>query len=297
MVLNLAGKHKKERNMHDRKHLLRDSFDSLLAELIQDPPEGSIKQTITPSMAADMLKWNDRNRPCTQSKVKLYARQMAAGDWHYTRVPIIFSKQRLMDGQHRLQAVIESEAPLVADVVFGAPDDAFSFIDVGKPRSAADIFAINGVQNYATMSAAIGWVVRYDEGRRHIAAQGGLTGAELYAEYEKRVDIQNSFWVSSEFNKSRLAPPSMMCAMHYICAQKARRDADEFFEAVAHGSSDRKSPAVALHSKLIRNATSQEKLSPNHLAGLTLTAWNLKRLGRTGARLSFDPEKPFPRAR
>jgi hypothetical protein len=278
-------------------------FDEQLRDLIQNPPEGSVKMTITPSMAADMLKWNSRNRPCSQGVVQHYARQMKSGDWHYTRVPIIFSTIRLIDGQHRLEAILQSEASVEVDVAFGAEDDAFAFIDVGKTRGASDIFAINGVPNAATMSAAIGWVLRYENAssisKDHRFTKQRLTASELYDAYMEREGLQESMWIGSRFSVCRLASPSMMVALHYVCSQKSRRDADHFFEVAAEGvgAEARSEPALHLHTRLVRNATGTEKMSATHIAGLTLTAWNRQRQGRSGRGQSFNPEKPLPRVR
>ncbi len=275
-------------------------FEGQLASLVKNPPENSIRMEITPSRAADMLKYNIGNRPCTATKVKLYARQMESGDWRYTRVPIIFSDAgRLIDGQHRLNACLESETPITADVAFGAADESFAFIDVGKGRSAADIFAINQVQNAATMASATGWVCRYEQGKIYQSNKGAITAAELYDEYLKHPDLQRSFNPGAEFGRSRLAPPSMMVALHYICAQKCRRDADAFFGIACEGmgAQSKSDPAFELHKRLIKNAISQEKLPSNVLAGLTLTAWNRYRDGRSGRGLRYSSDMKFPRAR
>lgn len=288
------------RTKYDRKHIVPPpgaGFNRHLAAAMRTTDTYTVE--IGPSEAEAMLAFNDRNRPVTAAKVALYAAEMTAGKWRYTRVPIIFSAERLIDGQHRLCGVIKSGATIKADVSFGAPDEAFAFIDVGKPRTAADIFSINGVPNAATMAAAMAFVIGYDDGTIGTATNGSNRppAADLYASYCQHPDLQKSAFVNHAFAASRLAPPSMMCALHYICARKSRAAADEFFAKVADGVNvSRGDPALALRNVLIRNAADDRKLSRRAVAGLTITAWNHTRRGREITRLQYDVEKPFPRA-
>jgi len=110
---------------------------------------------VTPEIADQLLASNVRNRPLSISKVKEYAGQMRNGDWKYNGESIkISSDGIILDGQHRLQAVIMSKSPIVSEIIYNLPSDSFDTIDVGKQRSGGDIFAINGVQ-YANRTAAL----------------------------------------------------------------------------------------------------------------------------------------------
>lgn len=271
-----------------------------IRDLIANPPASSVYMQITPEIAAEMLERNDRNRPASAKVARGYAQEMAAGKWRYTRVPIIFSDAgRLIDGQHRLQAVVMSGAIIEADVAFGAPDDAFAFIDIGKKRGASDIFAINGVQDYTTVSAAMGWVHQYlnDRMRNHGAI--GASAADLYELYKDHTDIHDSVKFGRKFNKARIASASMMTALHYLCAHKCRRDADHFFTVAGDGfgAESKFDPPLVLRNKLIEGDASGKKLHRVVTSGLTITAWNLSRAGRSGRGLRFDPTSTFPRVR
>lgn len=273
-------------------------FPKKLRWHIENPPKDAVCWTITPAMAAEMLKWNDRNRPITRSKVVLYSEKMIEG-WKYTGVPIIFSSLRLIDGQHRLLASVETSKSFEAIVVFGVPDEAFAYIDTGKPRSASDIFAIHGVKNWALMAASIEWVVGYEAGTLVRAASGknGLDHAAKYDAYKVREELQDSAWVGQLFGPRKLASPSMMTAFHYLCAKKSRRAADEFFRKVAEGIgfAERKDPAYRLHKKLVDNAISQEKLGRLAIAAITVKAWNASRLNRDSGALTFGFDEAFPK--
>jgi hypothetical protein len=50
----------------------------------------------------------------------------------------------MVDGQHRLAAIIEADVPVDITVFTEVPDGAFDVLDTGKRRNAADVLAIEG---------------------------------------------------------------------------------------------------------------------------------------------------------
>lgn len=100
--------------------------------------------TITPDLAREYLAKNiDKNRPIRKALVHAYAEQMKRGEWKITPQGISFDqKGRLIDGQHRLMAVIESGAKVPMYVTTGVPVDRMLMIDCGAKRTAADILSI-----------------------------------------------------------------------------------------------------------------------------------------------------------
>jgi len=255
--------------------------------------------TITPAMAEAMLEWNDRNRPMTRPVVEKYARLMAAGRWRYTGEAIIFSSERLIDGQHRLAACVRSGHAFEALVVYNAPDEAFSFIDVGRARTASDVFAIHGVKNWPLMAAAIKWVVGYESNAMVAAAKSSqdIDHATLYEAFLAHPGLQESAWVGHLFAQNRLSMPSLMVALHYLAARKNRKDADDFFRKVGDGLGfvGKKDPAHRLHKRLTDSAIAQEKLGRKQIAALTIKAWNAHRLGRDVGTLKYAADETFPK--
>lgn len=68
---------------------------------------------VTPQMAQEWLATNAKNnRDLSKVTVKRYANDMVKGQWMVTGEAIKFDRTgRLIDGQHRLQALIESKVP------------------------------------------------------------------------------------------------------------------------------------------------------------------------------------------
>lgn len=110
---------------------------------------------VTPQQAKAWLKVNTLNRPVRESYVDFLAESMRRGEWVINHQPVALNGNRLIDGQHRLMAVIRSELPAVKmSVVTDADTATFDTIDIGVKRSHADIFREDiTVMNPITMVA------------------------------------------------------------------------------------------------------------------------------------------------
>lgn len=109
---------------------------------------------VTPDLAGEMLKKNSEGqRTISKLAVERYAADMTTEDWIFNGAPVIMSKQnKLLDGQHRLSAIVESGQPQILLVVHGLDAAAMSTIDAGRQRSYADILKIREVQHYAVVA-------------------------------------------------------------------------------------------------------------------------------------------------
>lgn len=113
-------------------------------------------ETITPEIAKAYLEHNTTNRNPNKNQVAYYARMMSEGKWVLNGESIIFdSEGNLIDGQHRLMAVVLANTPIQAIVVRDVEHEAFITIDRGKTRSISDAFSIKGISNSHRVSSII----------------------------------------------------------------------------------------------------------------------------------------------
>lgn len=95
---------------------------------------------VTPVQAKKWLERNTDNRDIRHSVVTGLAESIRRGEWILSHQGIAFSKTgRLLDGQHRLLAVVESGISVRMSVTFGVEEDAFKVMDIGNRRSVHDI--------------------------------------------------------------------------------------------------------------------------------------------------------------
>lgn len=77
-------------------------------------------EVITPEMAEAYLANNFKHRDIKESKVDKYVETLKNGEWRFNGKVITFNKDGvLMNGQHRLSAVVKSGIPIKTLVVRG----------------------------------------------------------------------------------------------------------------------------------------------------------------------------------
>lgn len=112
---------------------------------------------IKPATALALLERNAQNRSVSGERVQMYARDIEAGAWEVNSQGIgLGADGKLLDGQHRLWAIIKAGKAATLLVVRGLPVAARATIDRGKTRSVADLLRIlDGTTGAARM---ISWV-------------------------------------------------------------------------------------------------------------------------------------------
>lgn len=128
--------------------------------------------TITPEMAAEFLKHNIvTNRRKSTAIIQRYARVMKAGGWNLTHQGIAFDEYgNLIDGQHRLEAIIAANVPIKMMVTYNvehAEGETFS-IDVGNRRTVSNIIQMSGIDDrvYHDMAGHVSSYMRMKGGYR-----------------------------------------------------------------------------------------------------------------------------------
>lgn len=104
------------------------------------------RMTITPAMASNWLdNANVRNRAVAQALVERYARDMRSGCWRLTHQGIAFGPNGvLLDGQHRLWAIVYADMPVEMHVWFNVSPESLMVIDGGRGRSLSDHLRLGG---------------------------------------------------------------------------------------------------------------------------------------------------------
>lgn len=116
-----------------------------------------VKQVIiTPEYAEELLKMNVNNRIVRSKKVAELAEAMKRGEWELTNDAIVISEGNiLLNGQHRLMAVVKSGVPCPFILLTGAQDSAFDVMDTPVARRISDAIARKGGKNGVKMESAI----------------------------------------------------------------------------------------------------------------------------------------------
>lgn len=155
-------------------------------------------ELITPETAREYLKFNVINRPLHWPTVLYYVEQMKKGQWRTNGEAICFAKGgALVNGQHRLNAVIAAEIAIPFAVVRNCDDDSFHTYDSGRNRSVADVLALSGVEGYVVISSIIS---RYNLLKNNLSAVDGnhrVVSAKHATKFSRK-DVIDEYLSSSE---------------------------------------------------------------------------------------------------
>jgi hypothetical protein len=120
--------------------------EELLAAQKENIEEKTIQEiTVTPQMARELLRYNTGNRHVQDNHVNMLARDIKNGNWMQNAQPICFTSNpfakgaeqpRLLNGQHRLMAIIKAKTPIDVPLAWGAPEAAFATFDGSSKRKA-----------------------------------------------------------------------------------------------------------------------------------------------------------------
>lgn len=150
---------------------------------------------VTPEMAAEWMKANRMNRAVRDTAKDKVKRALVSGRWKFNGQTVTFSKTwRLMDGQHRLLAIIETGIAAEILVWTGIDDDAMDTIDTGGAgsRKPHEAWAINNgvlVTRDTVSRVNASWAVFHSTGSTRTAEEFGAAmamfreGADAIAPY------------------------------------------------------------------------------------------------------------------
>ena len=245
---------------------------------------------VTPALAQRWLKNNFQNRPVKDDVVAGYARDAKLGQFLTTHQGIAFADDdKLIDGQHRLLAIIKSNTPCVLFVSFGWPVKIKGktmtrkdIIDRGKPRSVPDQLKIeHGIKEGRLVAMVARTVASVCFGERVTSLSVGQT-----------LDTYHAFKAGIDFVIARRSKTHGLRAAGVLAAFALAHEADakkvqSLFEELNAGSRLKKDSALA---RLRDFLTSEEAIllqrsNDRGLAQMTLNALHLEMTGRDGVEL------------
>lgn len=255
-------------------------------------------ETITPRIAEEYLRFAGINRSISEPAVVRYATAMEKGQWSLAQ-PIIFDQYgKLIDGQHRLAAVVRSGIPQRFNVLRGI--DAIRHMDAGRPRRPADVLHMMGYKN-APHLAAITRAVMFKEANPTVApiAQGSTTATVTIDDVVERVEadpelITVTRLITGPYKSfSRMLKSAATAGWFIYTLRKQMQDnellGDFMAEIMGDIPSKDSSPAAVLYRTLNNARSNQRRLSKAERAAFLVKAWNAYYENREVSRLVYNP--------
>ncbi len=259
---------------------------------------------ISPKLAVEILETRAPNRHIKQPRVDQYARDMKKGHWLRNGQTIKFDRfGRLLDGQHRLWAVIEADISVDFTVAVGLEAEAMATVDTGIPRSFADVLQINGTTSARQVAAVARMTWNYEQAAW--TTRNNPSHLDLAAVMSRFPDMGE--YVGTL--KGKVQKLGQMSALGFICYMGHRLDdnaATRFIDGLSSGGGlEEGNPILALRERLISWRTSgsaiTKGITPDYAASLMIKTWNaylaekeirFLRITASEPRPVFDPPIP-----
>lgn len=281
-------------------------------------------ERITPTKAKALLSNNiEVNRNVTKYAVAALVRDMEAGNWAQNGESIKISNTgKLLDGQHRLEAIVQSKKAQTLLVVRGVKESDFKTIDTGRVRSAGDVLQANGYGKPKRLAAVAKRCLELANGR---SRKGQSTRSEVLAFVNSDPAIEKAFGISHEGGTVSGIPESLLGVIVWAFWSPSLEDRlKAFVYGVKTGESLPKGdPRLALRKSLLfmpagkrmprdkqtaiafeaanayMNKRRRTRLMGNRDEGESLPAFCVRMAGWTGSRareaLGGEPEDPRTR--
>ena len=262
-------------------------------------------EDITPRKAMLYLATMKRKRIPRSPKMAGMVRDLKSGRWKYDGATIVFDEDgNLIDGQHRLQAVIDAGIAATMLVVRGVSKEAWRTIDSGTARSLGDVLRMEGYLSSSCLSATLrrtwSWIVNGPPFGPRVNL--GLGASVLEAMYVLAACPTMPTSITAARSAGDVVPPSHAAFLHFMAAEDPVASIDEFYVNLVKGEGlDHGDPALVLRERMLRNrADRATKLTSVMMFGFLIKAWNAFRDGvpivRGHLRLSMVGRSPegFP---
>jgi hypothetical protein len=269
---------------------------------------------VTPEMARKYLEKNTHNRKASDPVVRKYAEVMRRGEWILNPAdPICISEDgRLLNGQHRLLAVVKSGIACPFVVAINVDEKVQYVMDTGKKRSATDALSLIGASHSSTLASIIKLYLFWRETQKSVLSP---TAGNMVAVTPSVVQILNEYEGDEEWwrevttwarrmrekNKGRLLllPESTIGGIYAHLVKDLRHNEDAvryFFEGVCSSKESPNSAIETLRVALINDSFNLgRKMKDRHKVAILIKAFNAYIKGREIKQLRFSPKvEKFP---
>ena len=252
---------------------------------------------ITPDMARRWLKANFRNRPVSDHTVAAYARDMVNNVWRPTHQGIAFNdRDELIDGQHRLLAVIKARKTVRMMVTFGLASKIegsemtmMDCVDRGRTRTVADQLKIqHGLKNGTYIAQVSTALAHLCFGERVSRLSVGQV-LDIYREYKAGADLV----IAQRSYESGLKSAGVLAAFAFVIQAQPTGAAHRLQRVLNTGEGIEQWPALKKLRDFLTGETAKMILATMNrgIAELVVCVLKQSLYQREDDRLEMRPEE------
>ncbi len=269
---------------------------------------------ITPEQAAKMLERNVRNRKITKQRVAIYTDEILKGNWMLNGESIRFNnKNQLIDGQHRLTAIIKANVAVEMIVITGLNPEVFKNIDTGRNRNAGDVLSIvitDKTQDHAVKAGALIRKILLSEKSTSLRMYHANTPnvshsltmtttndavVEYYRKHKSEIDEVVDFGLKYQKQTKKIMNLSSLMFVLWYLRRINVEVAETFYHHLATGENlSPTNPIYHLREKLMSLTVSEKRPPTWHFPAYIYKAWNAYRKRQEMYRLSIRANETEP---
>lgn len=274
----------------------------------------TVIETITPAKAVEYRETSRGNRPMSKTTIRSYADTMKKGKWLLNGVPIIFDDEgHIIDGHHRVEAIILAGIPVQMAVCRGVPAQAFVTIDQGRGRHLGQLLAMQQVTHYNAVASIVHGVKNLVLYGRFYTNQNAMnhrkfTNADFYDEFVRDAEgyQEAANYARELYSKARILKLSWIGSLYYYLSHTGGYDkeyVETFFNAVCSLETSGIEAADMLRNYIIRSeringegGKNRNQLRVDYLFAIVCKSWNNYVEGKHVKCLKYDTvREDYPR--
>lgn len=215
--------------------------------------------TVTPDMARKWLQFNAGNRKVQKNHIEVIKRDILNGHWMLNAQPICFTedpvaasndnsapKPRLLNGQHRLRAIVAADVPIEVPIAVGIPEEAFATFDTHAKRTVRR--AGNRVDD--RVLAAAGKLQWKEDNNLPLTGTGNTPSTtEIINTLNDHPDMANAFPRARRKGMTEIGSAGVMTYFIYRVTREHAEWGEDFLDGIEHGANlEKDNPILSLRN-------------------------------------------------
>jgi len=176
-------------------------------------------------------------RNISHAKASSFVQAIHKGEWIQSLAAIHISDTgKLLDGQHRLRAIVDAGRGMFCLVISGHPESTASYFDQGRPRSLENVIKGQGLPNAKEMAATVKMLYQlYDSTstppRNEVGKRIAEDNPTLQDAVAKAIRMKED---------AHIAVPVLAGTYFVLSSYYGKKHVDNFFEILTDGGPTRK---------------------------------------------------------
>lgn len=263
---------------------------------------------VTPRLAKNYLEFNPKNRKIKDGHVLFLSNEMKQGRWAENGESIIFDKNlNLVDGQHRLRAIIKSGKSYWISIFRGVKKSAIATMDTGSNRSAADVLQMNGFKYSNGVAALIKVIDKYVIRKSKGKGFDKWTRRTILSNQQVLDYCSNNYhWIENIIKRLHsfvntqkpivLSVTNLALIIYIIGGENPKEEHYNFIKYLSGTNKESGTAINYIYTKLYNSRINKEPLSFYWILGMSIKAWNYYIDGNPAVRLfKFSIDNPLPK--